>query len=271
MEAPPRDGGADMEGVRPGTSGSVCVSRDVSLSTLVLPHAFSASRTGRDGADVAEGSSVCIFPDRSAPGSPGESSPGSGSTTSHCPTVAGHRMVPRFNIPSRRTSSGAPRQEGPSVPSKGLEISPPTRTVETVGLASEGAQLIDTGLSTEVVETILHSRAPSTRKLYALKWRVFTSCCSDHQLDPVNCPVGTVLEFLQERFTAGRALSPLKVYVVAISAYHIPLGGMSLRKDPLVFRFLHGTFRLRCCKPSLLLSECGPGKAQFALPSAGIR
>ncbi len=37
---------------------------------------------------------------------------------------------------------------------------PPTRTVETVGLASEGGQLIDSGLSTEVVETILHSRAP---------------------------------------------------------------------------------------------------------------
>ncbi len=30
----------DMEGVRPGISGSVCVLRDVSLSTLVFPHAF---------------------------------------------------------------------------------------------------------------------------------------------------------------------------------------------------------------------------------------
>ncbi len=117
--------------------------------------------------------------------------------------------------------------------------------METVGLTSEGNQLIDSGLSTEVVETILHSRAPSTRKHYTLKLRVFTSRCSDHQLDPVNCPVGKVLEFLQERFTAGLALSTLKVYVVAISAYHIPLGGMSLGKDPLVSRFLHGTLRLR--------------------------
>ncbi len=41
-------------------------------------------------------------------------------------------------------------------------------------LASEGAQLMDSGLSTEVVETILHFRAPSTRKMYALKWKVFT-------------------------------------------------------------------------------------------------
>ncbi len=108
--------------------------------------------------------------------------------------------------------------------------------METVDLASEGTQLIDSSLSTKVLETILHSRAPSTRKLYALKW-IFTSWCSDHQLDPVNCPVGTVLEFLQDRFTAGLAPSTLKVYVAAISAYHIPLGGMSLGKDPLVFRF----------------------------------
>ncbi len=156
MEAPPRGGGVDMKGVRPGTSGSVCVLRGAPMSTLVLPHACSSSRTGRDGADVAEASSVCISPDRSAPGSPGESSPGPGSTTSHCPAVAGQSMVPRYNIPSRRASSG-----GTFFPKWGFDISPPTRTVETVGLASEGAQLIDSGLSTEVVETILHSRAPS--------------------------------------------------------------------------------------------------------------
>ncbi len=141
-------------------------------------------------------------------------------------------MLPRFNIPSRRASSRTPCQKGPSFPSRGLDISPPSRTAETVGLASEGSQLIDSGLSTEVVETILHSRAPSTRKLYALKWKVFTSCCSDRQLDPVNCPVGTVLEFLQDRFTAGLIPSTLKVYVAAISAYHIPLGGTSLGETP---------------------------------------
>ncbi len=158
IEVPPRGGGADMEGVRPARSGSVCVSRDVSLSTLVLPHASSSSLTGRDGADVAKASSVCISPNRS----PGESSPGPVSTTSHWPTVDGQIMIPRYNIPSRWASSGAPRQEWPSVPSRGLDISPSIRTVETVGLASEGAQLIDSGLSTEVVETILHSRAPSS-------------------------------------------------------------------------------------------------------------
>ncbi len=54
-----------------------------------------------------------------------------------------------------------------------------------------------------------------------------------------------MLEFLQDQFTAGQAPSTLKVYVVAISVCHIPLGGMSLGKDPLVSRFLCGTLRLR--------------------------
>ncbi|KAL0183540.1 hypothetical protein M9458_019236, partial [Cirrhinus mrigala] len=102
--------------------------------------------------------------------------------------------------------------------------------IKTLGLRlfPEGAQLLASGLSTEVVETILHSRAPSTRKLYALKWKLFTSWCGDRQQDPVNCPVGTVLEFLQARFSTGLFHSTLKVYVAAISAYHAPLGGLSV-------------------------------------------
>ncbi|KAI2647902.1 Transposon Ty3-G Gag-Pol polyprotein [Labeo rohita] len=96
-----------------------------------------------------------------------------------------------------------------------------------------------------VVETILQSRAPSTRKLYALKWKLFTSWCGRHQQDPVNCPVGSVLEFLQDRLSAGLSHSTLKVYVAAIAAYHAPLGGLSVGKDPLVSRFLRGALRLR--------------------------
>ncbi len=153
-----------MDGVRPGTSGSVCIVRDVSLSTLVLPHTSSSSRTGSDDTDVAEASSVCISPDRSAPGSPGESSPGPGSTTSHCPTVAGQSMVHIFNISSRQAPV---RRE--LLSQVGGSIFHPQPELWKLWGASEGAQLLDSGLSTEVVETILHSRAPSTRKLYALK------------------------------------------------------------------------------------------------------
>ncbi len=113
-------------------------------------------------------------------------------------------------------SGGSPLTDG------GYDTSPPPGVVVAVGVAPEGAQLIASGPSTEVFETILQSRAPSMRKLYALKWKLFTSWCGDCQLDPVN-QVGTVLEFLQARFSAGLTHSTLKVYVVAIAAYHAPL------------------------------------------------
>ncbi len=65
-----------------------------------------------------------ISPDRSAPGSTGESSPGPSPTTSYCPAVAGQSMVPKSILPSRRASSGAPRQEGPSVQAGGSIFHP---------------------------------------------------------------------------------------------------------------------------------------------------
>ncbi len=232
IEAPHRGGGVDME-VSSARQKWICVHLERHLTV----HSGSPSRIQllldwtrwcRCGLGF-----ICMhFPRSLCSWESWREFAGTGFYYFHCPAVAGQSIVLRYNIPSGRASSGAPRQQGPSVPSRGLEISPPTRTVETVGLASEGAQLIDSGLSTEVVETILHSRAPSTRKLYALKWRIFTSWCSDHQVDTVNCAVGTVLEFLQERFTARLAPFTLKVYAVAISAYHIRLGGISLGKTP---------------------------------------
>lgn len=122
------------------------------------------------------------------------------------------------------------------------------------GLAPEGSQLIDSGLLTEGVETILSSRAPSTRKLYALKWRLFVSWCDQHQLNPVNCPVSSLLEFLQECLSTGLTPSTLKVYV-AISTSHIPLDGASVGRHPLVSQFLCGA-RWLCW---LRVPSCGNG------------
>ncbi len=63
--------------------------------------------------------------------------------------------------------------------------------------------------------------------------------------NPVNCLIGTVLEFLQARLSTGLTHSTLKVYVVAISAYHSALCGQSVVRNPLLTRFLHGALRLR--------------------------
>ncbi len=76
MEVPPRGGGAPLGRVRPGRSRSICVTGNDTLSALVLPHTSSSAWAGCHGTDVAEASSVRISPNRSAPGSSGESTPG---------------------------------------------------------------------------------------------------------------------------------------------------------------------------------------------------
>ncbi|KAI2653858.1 ORF V: Enzymatic polyprotein [Labeo rohita] len=205
----------------------------------------SSPGAGCHGADVAEATSVRLSPDRSAPGSSRESAPGRGVPSSSSPVLAGPSMVLGPDFSPRRLSLGDSRQERSPLTGRGLHSSPPAGAVEALGVASEGAHLLASGLSTEVVETILQSRAPSTRKLYALKWKLFTSWCGRRQQDPVNCPVGSVLEFLQDRLSAGLTHSTLKVYVAAIAAYPPPLGGLSVGRNPLVTRFLRGALRLR--------------------------
>ncbi|KAL0165643.1 hypothetical protein M9458_037487, partial [Cirrhinus mrigala] len=118
----------------------------------------------------------------------------------------------------RRLSLGDSRQERSPLTGRGLHSSPPAGAVEALGVASEGAHLLASGFSTEVVETIL-------QKLYALN--------------------KTQLTAQSVQLSAGLTHSTLKVYVAAIAAYHAPLGGLSVGKNPLVTRFLRIALRLR--------------------------
>ncbi len=93
----------------------------------------------------------------------------------------------------------------------------------------------------------------SAIKLYSSKWGVFESWCLARAIDPVNCPVGPVLEFLQERLTAGAATTTLRVYVAAIAARReldeIPLG-----RHWMVSAFMRGVRRLRPVRPTAVPS-----------------
>ncbi len=116
----------------------------------------------------------------------------------------------------------------------------------------------------------LHSRAVcmvgepplKTRKLYALKFS--TSWCGGRQLDPANCPIGTVQEFVQVCSSAGLTHSTLKAYVVALPAYRVPLGGLSVGRHPLDTRFLQ---RLR--PPARRLLLCG-GSGCYSIASSPL-
>ncbi len=74
-----------------------------------------------------------------------------------------------------------------------------------------------------------------------------------HAIDPVNCPVGPVLEFLQERLTAGAAATTLRVYVAAIAARR-ELDEVPLGRHRMVSAFMRGVRCLRPVRPTAVPS-----------------
>ncbi len=67
-------------------------------------------------------------------------------------------------------------------------------------------------------------------------------------MDPVNCPVGSVLEFLQHKFLAGAAATTLRVYVAAIAARR-DTDDVPLDRHRLVSSFMRSAKCLRPVRP----------------------
>lgn len=70
-------------------------------------------------------------------------------------------------------------------------------------MADQGQLLMASGRPANVRETINNACAPSTRRLYFSNFKVFESWYTTRAVDPVSCPVGSVLEFLQDKFVVG--------------------------------------------------------------------
>ncbi len=113
----------------------------------------------------------------------------------------------------------------------------PTRSYGGCGCGPWGGTAHSVRSLTEVVETILQSRAPSTRKLYALNGNFSlhgAEIASSTQLTPGWYSAGGSCRFDSPQ---GCNHSTLKVYVAAISAYHASLGGQSVGRTPLCDTF----------------------------------
>ncbi len=115
------------------------------------------------------------------------------------------------------------------------DLAPPARIMGATSLASRWEPL---DIPESVLNTISQARAPSMRRLYALKWS-----------DPVLGDISLILSFLQELLEKGRSPSMLMVYVAAIAASHAPIDGQSVGRNNQVVRFLKGSRRLNSPRP----------------------
>ncbi len=89
-----------------------------------------------------------------------------------------------------------------------------------------------------VLNAISQARAPSTRRLYALKWSVFSAWCTNRGADRVVSDISLILSFLQDLLEKGRSPFTLEFYVAVIAASHAPIDGQSVGRNNLVVHLL---------------------------------
>ncbi len=225
----------------------------IPVPALVLPKFPDDSGHSCVRPPMADCQSVRVSANKADSGSTMQSEGERCPSPSHSPILALPDLVLGANSPLVSASLGDSDQAGLAVPASGQDLASSARTLEVVGMAHTGPRAVIDDLPDEVQETIASARAPATRKLYSSKWGVFESWCLTRAIDPVNCPVGPVLEFLQERLTAGAAATTLRVYVAAIAARReldeIPLG-----RHRMVSAFMRGARRLRPVRPTAVPS-----------------
>ncbi len=248
MDVEPSDGIPDLGSVWQSGGGPLCFSRVIPVPALVLPEFPDDSGHRCVRPPMAECQSVRVSANKADSGSTMQSEGERCPSPSHSPILALPDLVLGANSPLVSASLGDSDQAGLTVPASGQDLASSAGALEVVGMAHTGPRAVIDSLPAKVQETIASARAPATRKLYSSKWGVFESWCLTRAIDPVNCPVGPVLEFLQERLTAGAAATTLRVYVAAIAARReldeIPLG-----RHRMVSAFMRGARRLRPVRP----------------------
>lgn len=248
VEASPRISSNDLGSIREGGSGFVCHKREHALSGVLL--AISLPAAGRCSDIALAGSQTLRVPsgEDSAYGVV-QNQEGESVSYTRGPELAESALVRG----PERVSGGSPManspQKGPAVSGERHDMAPQPRAVEPSCVAAAGTLNERDALHSRVLSTLTEARAPSTRRLYALKWGVFTKWCQDIGIDQGTCSVSDVLRFLQHRLDCGSLPSTLKVYVAAIAAFRSPVDGQSIGKHALVISFLRGARRLCPSRP----------------------
>ncbi len=235
VDAPSVGGSEDLEDLWQGRSRPFRLQRQLSLPNLLF------EGQGRIGPRLAQPPPLCIPPDR--PASTGRQAyQGTGSQGAiGGPIVEEPTLVVRADSATDSSPLARAPETGSPLSGERNNMAPSTRAVGSLHLA---AQWEPTGLPERVLNTISEARAPSTRRLYALKWSVFSTWCLNRGENPSTSELAVVLSFLQELLDKGRSHSTLKVFVEAIAAFHAPIAGQSVGRDNSVVRFLKGARRL---------------------------
>ncbi len=121
-------------------------------------------------------------------------------------------------------------------------------TARVMGPACVAARREPFSLPERVLNTMAEASAPSTKRLYTLKWSICLAWCQDRDIEPVTSEVSVVLSFLQEMLDK-RLSSTIKVHTAAIAAFRAPIAGRSVGRESVVIQFLRGARRMNPPRP----------------------
>ncbi len=248
MDAEPPYGGSDLGKIWCGRGGPLCVAGVDPMPPLVLPLSPCLSEDRCTSAPLAGHEAVCFPSGQAHPSGAAQGEEMRTPPSLSSPVLAFPDVVLGVGLPPGGRPVGDSGQERPALSAPGQNLAPTSRDLEVVGMADHRPPLA-LDLLDGVRETIDSAKALSTRKLFSSKWRVFESWCLVNAVDPVNCPVGSVLEFLQHKFSAGAAASTLSVYVAVIAARR-DSDDVPLCRHCLVSSFMRGAKRLKSVRPS---------------------
>ena len=246
VEAEPLGGPGGMGEVWESGGRLVCLERVDALSPVVLPgRAIQSVGAGRAGSPLAAGlSAVRVSSTPAAHADIAQDSRRRTHGSAGGTVLAGEDLVPHGPTTPRRDAVASTLEAGSSVSGGGPYLAPSSGPSSAPCLASEGSDLLLSSCDQAVVHTVLNARAPSTRALYANRWRLFCGWCEGQHVDPATCSVPVLLRYLQTLLDRGLQPNTVKVYLAAISARHVPVDGRTLWSHPWVGSFLKGAVRL---------------------------
>ncbi len=168
MEVAPRVGLDDLDSLWESGGGSVRHKRECALPTVLLPVSLP---TGRGCADIALASSqaVCVSSDPDIATGVMQDQGGSSFSDTHRPEPAEPALVPRPDRSAGGTALDNPHQDEFAIPG----VAPEPRAMGPSCVAASGLSEEMSALQSCVLDMLTEARAPSTRRLYALKWGVF--------------------------------------------------------------------------------------------------
>uniref|UniRef100_A0A803JTY8 Tyr recombinase domain-containing protein n=1 Tax=Xenopus tropicalis TaxID=8364 RepID=A0A803JTY8_XENTR len=111
---------------------------------------------------------------------------------------------------------------------------------QSQGMEVERRGLVNLGVSTRVVSTLMKARKVTTSSQYYKIWDRFVCRAQRSKYDPFQPSTNDILEFLQSGLDRGLSWSSLRVQVSALSA----VLNIKWAEDPLVVRFLAAAKRI---------------------------